>query len=190
MFKKLLYMLFVLVLLTGCTPKALTQTPTVVHEQFSPIPNAETVTPSPLKITDLCTLSGKAVDLISYQKTEDNRLSLIMRERDSGSLVAVTMTIFLYSPLTVKNGVTHADLSTDALTDFDWLLSTDLPDGKVDFPQNSSGTVYCRVGDGFSMIAITGLFSPTEKDLYIQTLVDTYQANRAVKAEMLGARFT
>ena len=190
MFKKVLYVLFVLVLVSGCAPKALTQTPTLALEEFSPVLPAETV--SPLVLRDPCELRDKEVDLLSYQRTTDNKLSLVMRERDSGSLVAVKVTIFYYMPLRVENGVTSGYRPTDTLTQFDMSgvieYPPDLSYERFDFPSNSSGTVYCRIGDGFSHVAVTGLFTPTERDLYIQGLVNAYQANRDIKTEMLGVR--
>lgn len=177
--------------LIGCSPKTLTQTPTVAVDEFSPIPPAATT--SPLELRNPCILSGEMVDLISYQKTDGDKLSLIIRERDSGRLVTIKATIFFYAPLRVENGVTNRYRPADTLTYFDMSgpgegFPPDLSDEKFDFPPNSSGSVYCQIGDGFSIIAITGLFSPTEKDLMIQSLVDAYQANRDIKTEMLGVR--
>jgi hypothetical protein len=185
MFKKVLYVLFTLVLLTGCAPEALTQTPTVALEEFSPVPPAETV--SPIELRDPCELRNKEVDLMSYQKTENDNISIVIRLRDSGQLVTIAVTAFLYAPVTVTNGVTsNADVSADVLTYFEHSSPEKLAEGLFYFPPDSSGSTDCLIGDGFSLIAITGLFSPTENDLYIKSLVNSYQANRDTKAGMLG----
>jgi hypothetical protein len=186
MFKKVLYVLVVLVFLTGCAPKVLTQTPTVVPEEFSPVPPAETL--SPIELRDPLLLQGKQVDLISYQEIDNHLLRLVMRERDSERLVAVTITEFIYFPVTVVNGITSVDYSTTAMTYYNGDFFTVNPKFQDTFPSNSAGTVYVQVGDGFSMFAVTGLFIPTETDRYIQGLVDDYQKNRTRKAEMIGAR--
>jgi hypothetical protein len=185
MFKKVLYVLIVFVFLTGCAPKVLTQTPTVVPEEFSPVPPAETS--SPIELQDPCELKDKEVDLISYQKTENDNISVVINQRDSGQLVTIAVTVFLYAPVTVTNGVTsNADVSEDVLTYFDHSSPDRLSEGIFYFPNNSSGTVDCLIGDEFSLIAVTGLFSPTENDQYIKSLVNSYQASRDTKAVMLG----
>lgn len=190
MFKKVLYVLAVFVFLTGCTQEAVTQTPTVAHNEFSPVPPSPTAVPEKAYI--FCEPEGKEVDLISYERTVDNQLSLVMRERSSGRLVNVIVTIFYYNPLTIKNGVTSFDTTANTLNYFYMTREETYPPGlpgeKFNFPSNSSGTVFCQIGDGFVLMAITGLFSPTENDLYIKRLFDNYRTNRDKKAEMLGAR--
>jgi len=190
MFKKVLYVLFTLVLLTGCAPEALTQTPTVALEEFSPVPPAATSYPT--ELLDPCVLIDKVVDLLSYQRTTDNMLFLVMRDHDSGSLVAVKVSIFYYMPVRLENGVTSGYRPTDTLTQFNMTGGYEYPQDmsyeKFDFPPNSTGSVYCRIGDKFSRFEVVGLYTPTENDLYIQRLVDAYQTNRALKAETLGAR--